>query len=444
MTTLNDPIQIGTLSLKNRLYRAPVLEGAGDSKSPSDTYAKHFVPNAEAGLGLIVQGNTIVLPEGRTSPGMSAIDEKQDMLALAPMVRAVHAAGGKIVTQLGHGGAFALESWHRQYATTRKRPPMAPSPLPVWLRPSQGRVHVPDTAEVEALCRRFGVVASWAREAGYDGVQLAGGNVKLLHQFMSPTYNKRHDRFGGSLKGRMQLIVEIRRCIAEEAGADFPVLLKMPGFEAGLVGTAIDLATGVEMARIAEQAGFAALTPVATHSLPNTAICRGDFPTNAFEDGPVRRRLLEATGSRPRLYVVAAGMWLAARSFPFEPDWNREVYAAVKPAVSIPVFAVGGIRTPKQATDILASGDADLIGVGRPFYAEPALAARFLAESAAASEQATTCENCNRCIVPQMLGLAGVCYNPSVNRASKAADRGRATLAQRSGPAAETQRVLQT
>src|SRR5215470_17362499 len=112
---LTDPISIGTIALPNRLYRAPVLEGAGSAPDPAAVYAQHFVPNVAAGLGLVIQGNTVVLPEGRTSPGMSTIGERTRMLALAPLTRAVHDAGGKIVIQLGHGGMFALEGWHTRY-----------------------------------------------------------------------------------------------------------------------------------------------------------------------------------------------------------------------------------------------------------------------------------------------------------------------------------------
>ena len=78
---ITDPITMGTLSLRNRLYRAPVLEGAGSAPNPTAVYMRHFVPNVQAGLGLVIQGNTIVLPEGRTSPGMSVIGERARMLA---------------------------------------------------------------------------------------------------------------------------------------------------------------------------------------------------------------------------------------------------------------------------------------------------------------------------------------------------------------------------
>lgn len=417
---LTDPITMGSLTLRNRLYRAPVLEGAGGAADPTAVYAKHFVPNVEAGLGLVIQGNTIVLPEGRTSPGMSVIGERARMLALAPLTRGVHEAGGKIVIQLGHGGLFALEGWHKEFAPNRSAPPLAASHLPLWLRAlHRGDTTILTTTEVELLARRFGVVAAWAREAGYDGVQLAGSNAKLLHQFLSPFFNRRRDRYGGDVYGRTTFIREIRAAIAREAGADFPVLLKYTAYEETPAGRGITLEDGVQIARIAQDAGFCAVTPVIADALPNSSICRGDFPSPSFENAGMRRRLLSATGSRLRAAVVFAGMWVAARKYPFTPVWNREVFAAIKSAVTIPVFAVGGIRTPQEAADILARGQADMVGVGRPFYAEPELAARFLAEADSPhvpGAPVTACESCNRCIVPQMLGMPGVCYNPEIHK----------------------------
>lgn len=414
---LTDPIQIGTIALPNRLYRAPVLEGAGSAPDPAAVYAQHFVPNVEAGLGLVIQGNTVVLPEGSTSPGMSTIGERARMLALAPLTRSVHDAGGKIVIQLGHGGMFALEGWHTRYAPTRTEAPLAPSRPPLWLRVANPiDTTILSTADVVRLVERFGAVASWAREAGYDGVQLAGSNSKLLHQFLSPVYNRRKDRYGGDVIARTTFIREIREAIAREAGPDFPVLLKYTALEYAALGRGISLEDGVTIAKVAQQAGFAALTPVSADAIPNTSICRGEFPGVSFDNPGMRRRLLAATGSRYRAVLLHAGMWLAARKYPFVPVWNRDVFRAVKAAVTIPVFAVGGIRTPQEAAEILRDGVADMIGIGRPFYAEPALARRFLAESNQSVGTRAACESCNRCIIPQLLGMPGVCYNPEIHK----------------------------
>lgn len=421
---LRTPLTIGPIRLPNRLYRAPVLEGAASSSDPAKTYARHFVANARAGVGLIVQGNTVVTPEGRTSPGMQGLEGRDQLLALRPMVQAVHDAGAAIVMQLGHGGSFALESWNRAFMAKRSAAPLAPSPLPWWLRPVHTGVSVPSEGEVEALIERFGLAALWAREAGYDGVQLAGANAKLLHQFLSPLYNRRPDRFGGDARGRFTLLAEIRAAIARAAGEDFPVWLKYTAYEHTPLGRGISLDDGVVTAQLAERAGFGAITPVQAHALPNTSICRGDYPADSLRDQKLGRELDEAAGSPFRRWAITAGMFVASKQFPFSPVWNRTVFSTVKKAVGIPVFAVGGIRDRAEADALLREGVADMIGVGRPFYAEPALARRWLGDDVEAQRSPTVCASCNACIVPQMLGRAGVCYNPQADRG--AARRARA------------------
>jgi 2,4-dienoyl-CoA reductase-like NADH-dependent reductase (Old Yellow Enzyme family) len=91
--------------------------------------------------------------------------------------------------------------------------------------------------------------------------------------------------------------------------------------------------------------------------------------------------------------------------------------------VSIPVFAVGGIRTAEEANAILDAGAADMVGIGRPFYAEPDLAERILAGDGAPR----LCRNSNKCVSAQMLGMRGVCYNPEVTKIRRGAAGGATT-----------------
>ena len=127
---LHQPIRIGGATVRNRLYRAPVLEGAGDGPQAVDVYARHFVENARQGVGLVIQGSSCILPEGRTSPGMTCIDRREKVLRLAPMVEAVHSAGASIFLQAGHGGIYAMEAWHEPFASRRQGSVLAASPLP--------------------------------------------------------------------------------------------------------------------------------------------------------------------------------------------------------------------------------------------------------------------------------------------------------------------------
>jgi 2,4-dienoyl-CoA reductase-like NADH-dependent reductase (Old Yellow Enzyme family) len=108
---------------------------------------------------------------------------------------------------------------------------------------------------------------------------------------------------------------------------------------------------------------------------------------------------------------MAGYVWGGVQN-PFRPVWNRDVFRAANAIVRIPVSAVGGIRTGAEAEAILDGGEADLVGIGRPFYAEPDLATRILG----GGPEPQLCRYSNLCVPAQMLGMKGVCYNPEVTR----------------------------
>jgi 2,4-dienoyl-CoA reductase-like NADH-dependent reductase (Old Yellow Enzyme family) len=411
---LHTPIAIGGTTIRNRLYRAPVLEGAGDGDDVAERYASHFVENARHGVGLVIQGSSCILPEGRTSPGMACVDTRDKVMRLAPMVDAVHAAGASIFIQLGHGGLYAMEAWHEPYASSRRGPVLAASPVPALLRPAFWRVpvHVLTTDEVRAMARRYGEIAGWAREAGYDGVQLGSANAKLLDQFLSPFYNHRDDAYGGSLENRARVIRDIRAAVSERGGADFPCLVKVP-VEVAPPGFARSTrADALRLAALVEDWGFDAVTPVVVSVFPDTTLSRGGVPDAFWTNKAIANRLRSAAPSRRRRTTIKSAAWLGARRAPFAPVWNRDLFAAVKRQAGIPVLAVGGIRTASEVHEILGSNDADLVGIGRPFYAEPDLPARILGDRPGPGR----CRNSNRCVAAQMLGMKGVCYNREVRK----------------------------
>lgn len=412
MTVLHTPLRLGSATVRNRLYRAPVLEGAGSGDDAADRYARHFVENARHGVGLIIQGNSCITEEGRTSPGMTLVDTKDRMLAMAPMVDAVHREGAAIVIQIGHGGLYAMEGWHEPYASQRKGPLLAPSPLPRALRPAFAGVpvHVMTTEEVHALAVRFGEAAAWAREAGYDGVQLASANAKLLDQFLSPFYNRRTDSFGGSLEKRASILRVIRERIAERAGEDYYCAVKVPAETAPPLTNHATVHDALRMCELVEEWGFHSVTPVEVSVFPDTTLSRGGIPKSLWKNPAMKTRLRKAAPTRRRRWVLMAGYVVGGWRNPFRPVWNRALFSAVKQRVGIPVFAVGGIRTTEEVHGILEEARADMVGIGRPFYAEADLAARILGPVPAHAR----CENSNLCVPAQMLGMKGVCYNPAV------------------------------
>lgn len=415
MPILGTPIALGGAEIRNRLYRAPVLEGAGSGPDAADIYRKTFVENAAAGVGLIIQGNSCIYDEGRTAPGMTVVSTREKMLALSQMTKAVHSHGASIFIQLGHGGIFAMETWHEPYATERRRPIIAISQPPLFMRAAFAGtpLKILSTDDLYSMANHYGDVALWAREAGYDGIQLASGNAKLLHQIVSPFYNKRDDEFGGSVENRARILRLIREAVAERAGPEFPCTVKVAVGEKALpMAPHITFDDGVRICRLVEEWGYDAVTPVEVSVFPDSALTRGGIPSSLWANKAIAQRFEAAAPTTTRRAVVIGGYALGGLVNPFRPLWNEKIFKAVKAVVSIPVFAVGGIRTAQEVNSILDGGDADMVGIGRPFYAEPDLAARILAGDA----EPRRCRNSNLCVPPQMLGMKGTCFNPAVQK----------------------------
>jgi 2,4-dienoyl-CoA reductase-like NADH-dependent reductase (Old Yellow Enzyme family) len=425
MSSLHTPITIGSCVIRNRLYRAPVLEGAGERPDGPDVYRRAFEENARAGVGLIIQGNSCITDEGRSSPGMSQVNTRERTLALSDVTRAIHAHGGRIFLQIGHAGIYAMEGWHATYAATRMAPLIAVSKPPIHVRPALRGIpfNILTTAEVHDLAEAFGRSAAWAREAGYDGIQIASSNAKLIHQFLSPYYNRRTDEFGGSLRNRARILELLAETIRRHAGEDYPLTVKIPlGEDAPPMAPHTTFDEGIELCKLAEAFGYHAVTPVGLSVFPHGSLCRGGYPSSIDDTESIKRRYQVALGgSKLKMRVLRWGYKRAAKTYPFAPVWNQPFFSAAKKAVAIPVFAVGGIRTHDEAVQILDSGQADMIGIGRPFYAEPELPMRILG----GDNETALCESSNRCLPPQMLGMKAACYNPNVARkraALRAAD----------------------
>ena len=414
--SLHDPITINGCVIRNRLYRAPVLEGAGSGPDSPSIYREGFEANARAGVGLIIQGNSCITEEGRSSPGMSLVNTRERTLGLREVTEAIHRHGGRIFLQIGHAGIYSIEAWHRTYAKQRTGPVIAVSKPPVHVKAALRGVplKILTTEDIYEIAEAFGRSAAWAREAGYDGLQIASSNAKFIHQFLSPYYNRRNDEFGGSLRKRARILELLAEVIRREAGEDFPLTVKIPmGEDAPPLSPKTTFEEGIELCRLAESFGYDAITPVGLSVFPHGSLCRGGYPASITETRAIAEQLDEALGgSRLKLAILRWGYRRAAKEYPFESVWNRRFFVAAKQAVGIPIFAVGGIRRLDEIDGILSGGEADMIGIGRPFYAEPELPARLLA----GDTNETLCENSNRCLPAQQLGLRAACYNPNVNR----------------------------
>nr|WP_083252539.1 tRNA-dihydrouridine synthase [Haladaptatus sp. W1] len=417
---LEDPLEIGGVELPNRLYRAPLLECAGNGEDAVDTLLRELEPAAESGVGLICQGATIVRGEGGcAAPGMTRVHDPAFVSRLSRLTDAVHDHESRIFVQLEHGGLRSMETWHAGYrAENPELRQLAVSRPPAVLR-LLDRVgfldydpHILSTAEVYDLAADFGRSSEYAVEAGYDGIHIAGANMGIVQQFLSPFYNRRDDEFGGSLTARTRFLEVVYDEIRERVGPDVPVVTKVPAETTApaIVRRHLSLADGIRICERLADVGFDALVPVQASVFWDASIIRGAFPARAWRDERFRDGYGEAFGSKPRAALVALLNWLQSLKYDFDPAWNRPFTRRVSSRVSVPVLAEGGIRTRAQIDRLLSEGACDGVGMGRPFYAEPRLPARLLESPNAA----VACENCNNCTVPQATGARGVCRTPSV------------------------------
>ena len=413
--TLETPVSIGGLEIRNRLYRAPLLEHAGD-ENPADRLIEELEPCAEAGVGLIMQGATPIRgAEGRAVPGMTSFDDPDRVASMRRLTDRINDHGSRIFAQLAHGGLRSMEIWHAGYGRAHPELRQRVVSEPPW------QLRIPDrlgllsidadplsTEEVYELAADFGRAADRAAAAGYDGIHLAGATMGIFQQFLSPFYNRRDDEFGGSLSARLRFFDVVYEEIRERT--DVPLITKVPAETETpfFVRDSITAEETVDACRHLADTGFDAVVPVRSSPFWDHAIIKGEFGKRGFDErfsdgydaafgGPWRRRL-----------VQSAARIDAARN-PFEAAWNADLCREVRTVVDVPVLCVGGIRGRAESDRLL--GDAcSMVGMARPFYAEPKLATRLLSTPGAT----VVCQNCNNCVPPQAAGEIGICRTPSV------------------------------
>jgi 2,4-dienoyl-CoA reductase-like NADH-dependent reductase (Old Yellow Enzyme family) len=200
--------------------------------------------------------------------------------------------------------------------------------------------------------------------------------------------------------------------VARHAGDDFPCTVKVPAETSLPFMPRTSHDDALRLCSLVEDFGFDAVTPVEVSVFPDTTLSRGGVPSSMWTHKGMAGRLEKAAPSRVKRFTLKAGAWAGGKRAPFAPVWNRDLFVAAKARVSIPVLAVGGIRTAAEVDEILDGGHADLVGIGRPFYAEPELPARILSGDSSPG----LCRNSNHCVPAQMLGMKGTCYNPEVVR----------------------------
>ena len=219
MSNLFEPLQVGDLTLPNRIVMAPLTRcRASDGHIPNALMAEYY--GQRAGAGLIISEATCVSPQGVGFPHTPGIWSEEQVSGWIKITDAVHAGGGRIFLQLWHVGRVS----HPYYLNGEL--PVAPSAIAPaghlrLLRPQLEYV-IPralDLAELPGIVEDYRKAAENAKRAGFDGVEVHGANGYLLDQFLQDSTNKRDDVYGGIIENRARLLLEVTDAVISVWGA---------------------------------------------------------------------------------------------------------------------------------------------------------------------------------------------------------------------------------
>lgn len=329
MTDLFSPLQLGAIELANRVVMSPLTRcRAAEGNVPTDLMAEYYRQRASAGL--IITEATPICPEGHGYPRTPGIYTAEQNAGWKKVTQAVHAAGGRIVSQLWHVGRISHPDFQPNGV-----PPVAPSAL----RPA-GQVFTGqamkdfvtpralETAEIPGLIASYVQAARNAMEAGFDGVEIHAGNGYLIDQFLRSSTNQRTDAYGGGKENRARLLLEILDGVCAAIGSD---------------------RVGVRLSPVTPFNDLHDENPQETFEYVTSQLNRYNL---AFLD------LLQGMGGAPQ------AQWI-----PFDYNRLRTIYSGKLISNNEYDFA--------SAQEAIKTGAADAIAFGRLLLANPDLVERF-------------------------------------------------------------------
>lgn len=336
MTRLADALTLpcGAV-LANRIAKAAMTEGLADPEGrPTDELTRLYALWGAGGSALLLSGNVQIDTHHLERPGNVIIDREPDaamLSALRSWTAAATAHGAHFWAQISHAG--------RQTQKLVNPHPKAPSAIKLGLPGGQFGEPVAMIAEdIAAVIAGFARAARICRDGGFTGVQVHAAHGYLLSQFLSPRSNQRSDNWGGALENRARLLLDVVAAVRGTVGADYPVAVKLNSADFQKGGFAFD-----EALQVADWLAGAGVDLIeisgGTYEQPKLLGLEGIEPV----DG---QGIQESTLSREAYFV----------------DFAR----AMQARVSVPLMVTGGLRRRDAMEEVLSSGAADMIGLGRP------------------------------------------------------------------------------
>jgi 2,4-dienoyl-CoA reductase (NADPH2) len=346
---LLSPINIGPMRIKNRMVLSPMTTNYGnDDQTVSDRLIAFHEARAKGGVGLITVEVCTVDVKEKYQPQSLTLGADEYIEGHRRLTDRLHEYGAKVQPQITHPGPESL-TWLYFGGQSVGPSVVLGASTSVPSRPLA-------IEELDGIVEMYAQAARRAREAGYDGMELhAAHGYMLLGTFLSPVRNIRQDEYGAdTIENRTRLLIRVLRRIKEVAGKDFPITLRISGFERLPGGRA-----SYDTARIA---------PI--------LVAAG---VDAFHiSGGVSDRTVSE--------IVCGNEYVNG--------YNVPEAAAVKRAVDVPVMVVGRIHDPEYAEQILQADKADMIVMARPLLADPELPAKVALRKFNDIRRCISCENC--------------------------------------------------
>jgi len=357
---LFSPYTLGCHTVKNRIIAAPssimCVENVGKYTNDQFTF---WELKAQGGAAIVTHGEAVVHTEtGQTKDRSVLLDNPHSMPYLAQLSKKIKRHGALANIQLYHGGKYAgMVSVAGENKPKRTAWGASAESTP------EGEVYEMTEEMILMIIEAFGKAAAYVKRAGFDMVIIHGAHGWLFNQFLSERTNHRTDRFGGSFENRARLYTMVLDSIRRHVGPGFPIEVRINGSEC--------------LEEIGEQGGL------------------------TLEDALHLTRLID---ERCDLINVSAGLHedirLFGRMIPsqfLEPGLNVPFAEAVKrEARHAAVSCVGALDDPELMEDVIATGKADFVEIGRGLLADPFLPRK--AELGVDSREITPCLRCNNCM----------------------------------------------
>jgi 2,4-dienoyl-CoA reductase-like NADH-dependent reductase (Old Yellow Enzyme family) len=387
------PKKIGKMEIRNRLVKSATMENAASLKGEvTDALIGMYSKLARGGVGMIVTGAAAAYSKNNTFHHGMRVHDDRFIPGLSRLAKAVHEADRdcRIVLQVSHQG--------RQVPTPESGVNLMPYLPPAFVKyiSEHPEVMVPEEGEdvsaeptgpsaifdnllqqtpraltveeIESIIDSFAEAIRRAQEADFDGVQIHAAHGWLLSSFLSPHTNKRDDRYGGSMAGRMRIVQEIYEKARKRVGADFPILAKLNTTD--FFPDGMQIKEAVAMAEGFSKLGFDAI----------------EASGGMWESLVLGEKKL---GWKPYM-LTESRVGIDTKD---KEAYFLEGAREIKRHVRTPVMLVGGNKSFSRIEEILEQGEVDFISMARPLVRQPDLPNIWLT----GGPDRARCISCNAC-----------------------------------------------